>query len=242
MSSFFGELYLRTTRPFLGGEVSDTEAGYLAQVFAAHPPNGPIVDLGCGHGRHAARLQGRMPEGQPVIGIDLDALSLAEREGVFPAVQGDLRALPFQNACLGGALAWYSTLFVFDDPVQKQILSEVARCLKPGALLVCQTSPLERLEQHPTSTFEGPLPDGSTLHEQNRFDPETQRDVGTRQLTMPDGRVLSAQYFIRYYRVPELAQLLESAGFSVRFVHGGLGGEPVTADSADLIVGAERNG
>lgn len=244
-SSFFGELYLRSTRPFLGDEVSDREAEYLAHAFEAHgarTPTGPIVDLGCGHGRHAARLSGRMTNNPAVIGIDVDELSLREREGAFPAIQGDLNALPIKPRSVAGAIAWYSTLFVFDDAVQRAILDEVARVLKPGALLVLQTSPRERLEKSPTSTFAGELPDGSRLEEQNRFNPDSGRDEGFRKLTTPDGRVLSAQYFIRYYRVPELAQLLESRGFTVRWVHGGLGGEPVSADSVDLIMGAERHG
>lgn len=240
-SSFFGELYLRSTRPFLGAEVSDREAEYLAHAFAQVPPGGPVVDLGCGHGRHAARLQGRIPGGHEVIGLELDDLSLREREGEFPAVRADLLQLPFGGGTLGGAFAWYSTLFVFEDAVQRQLLREIARVLRPGALLVFQTSPLERLESAPTGTFDGPLPDGSQLKEENRFDPATGRDVGFRELTTPDGRVLSAQYFIRYYRVPELAQLLENEGFAVRWVHGSLSGEPLSADSADLIMGVQRH-
>ncbi|MBX5481503.1 MAG: class I SAM-dependent methyltransferase [Myxococcaceae bacterium] len=241
---FFGELYLRSTRPFLGDRLSDREAGYLAHAFGsvAGLPPGPILDLGCGHGRHVARLQGRVAGGRPVVGIDFDRHSLRSREGAFPAVRGDLRALPFATRSAGGAYAWYSTLFVFDDPVQRAILAEVARVLRPGAPLILQTLPRERLERNPTSTWAGELPDGSRLEEQNRFDPDTGRDEGIRKLTTPDGRVLSAHYFIRYYRVAELQDLLSDAGFTVRWIHGGLGGEPVTAESADLIMGVERNG
>ena len=52
------------------------------------------------------------------------------------------------------------------------------------------------------------------------------------------GRVLSGRYAIRYYRLEELTQLLESTGFSVDWVHGGLEGEPASESSVDLIVGA----
>ncbi len=238
---FFGELYLRSTRPFLGDEVSATEAAYLAHAFEHHPPEGPVVDLGCGHGRHAARLQGVLP-GVEVFGLELDPLSLREREGTFPALRADLRRLPFGAESLGGAFAWYSTLFVFEDPEQRVILRELARCLKKRALLVLQTSPLERLLRSPTARFEGKLPDGSVLRETSRFDASRSRDEGHRELTTPDGRVLSAPYFIRYYRVPELSELLASVGFSVQWVHGGLDGQAPDATSPDLIMGAARNG
>ena len=241
---FFGELYLRSTRPFLPDRVSEEEAAYLARVFSGGPGGlkGPVADLGCGHGRHAARLQGKLPGGTAVVGIDLDALSFREREGPFPAVRGDLRRLPFREGSLGGAFAWYSTLFVFEEAEQREILREIARCLAKGALLVVQTSPLERLEREPVAAFDGELPDGSRLRETSRFDPESGRDRGVRELFTPDGRVLSAEYFIRYYRVPELAELMSSEGFTVRWVHGGLDGRAPDETSADLIMGAERNG
>ncbi len=241
-SPFFGELYLRSTRSFLGPALSEREAEYLVRAFADSVTPGPVLDLGCGHGRHASRMQGRLSGGRAVIGIELDALSLAEREGAFPAVRGDLQALPFRTGSVGGAFAWYSTLFVFDETITRRILREVARCLAPGAWLIAQTSPRERFEQNPTARFEGTLPDGSRLREQSRFDPESGRDEGFRELQTPDGRVLSAQYFIRYYRAPELAELLKSEGFTVRWVHGGLDGEPPDPRSTDLIMGVQRNG
>jgi SAM-dependent methyltransferase len=241
-SPFFGELYLRSTRPFLGDAVSEREAEYLARAFSEAGVQGPVVDLGCGHGRHAARLQGRLPGGGPVVGLDLDDLSFREREGGFPGVRADLRQMPFRDASLCGAFAWYSTLFVFEDAEQRRVLREVARCLRPGALLVVQTSPRERLERAPTAVYEGQLPDGSHLRERSRFDADSGRDIGVRELTTPDGRVLSAHYFIRYYRLPELAELLASEGFVVRWVHGGLDGQALDDDSADLIMGVARNG
>jgi hypothetical protein len=56
---------------------------------------------------------------------------------------------------------------------------------------------------------------------------------------MPDGRVLSGRYAIRYYPLADLIQLLEFTGFSMRWVHGGLEWEQPSGTSTDLIVGAE---
>ncbi|MDY7232850.1 class I SAM-dependent methyltransferase [Hyalangium rubrum] len=237
--SFFGELYLRSTLPFLAPEVTTREVAYLQRCFSGLAPSGPIVDLGCGHGRHAAPLNTSGPLAGRVIGLELDAYSLSHRAPGFPAVRGDLRALPFQPRSLAGAYAWYSTLFAFSDMEHRVILQEIARCLKPGGLLVLQTVPYERLSEQPSAAFQRSLPDGSQLEEESRFDSATGRDHGRRQLTLPDGRVLSGAYAIRYYPLAELVQLLESTGLAPKWVHGGLAGEPLSSASTDLIVGAE---
>jgi SAM-dependent methyltransferase len=240
VEGFFGELYLRSTLPFLSAEVTAREVAYLARELGPRAPRGPVVDLGCGHGRHAAALNAAGPLAGRVIGLERDALSLAERLPGFPAVRGDLRTLPFAGGALSGAYAWYSSLFVFSDAEHAALLREVARVLRPGAPLVLQTVPWERLAAAPEAAFQQRLPDGSVLEERSRFDPASGRDHGQRRLSVPDGRVLSGTYAIRYYPLADLKQLLESAGFSVAWVHGGLAGEPLSSTSTDLILGAER--
>ncbi|QSQ15568.1 class I SAM-dependent methyltransferase [Myxococcus landrumensis] len=235
---FFGELYLRSTLPFLSEAVTAREADYLARAFADAPVAGPIADLGCGHGRHASRLNVSGPLAQRIIGLEKDALSLSMRRRGFPVVRGDLRALPFQDGTLAGAYAWYSTLFAFTDEEHVAILRELARAMKRGGRLVFHSVPHERLAASPRAAFQRTLPDGGVLEEESQFDVSTGRDVGRRTLTLKDGRVLSACYSIRYYPLAELAGLLESTGFSITWVHGGLDGEPLTQLSADLIVGA----
>jgi len=238
--SFFGELYLRSTLPLLSETVTASEVEYLARSFADLPGPEPVVDLGCGHGRHASRLNASGSLAGRIIGLELDALSLSMRRPGFPAVQGDLRALPFRSASLAGAYAWYSTLFAFTDEEHIHILREVARVLRPGGRLVFQTVPYERLAESPGAAFRQTLPDGSVLEEQSRFDAVTGRDMGQRTLSLPTGRRLTASYSLRYYPLAELIRLLECTGFSTAWVHGGLDGEPPSPRAADLIVAAER--
>lgn len=237
--SFFGELYLRSTRPFLSPKVTTREVAYLERCFTRLTLPGPIVDLGCGHGRHAAPLNTSGPLSGRVVGLELDPYSLEHRAPGFPVVRGDLRALPFRTGSLAGAYAWYSTLFAFSDVEHRVILQEITRCLQPGGLLVLQTVPYERASSQPSEAFQYTLPDGSVLEEETRFDAATQRDHGQRRLTLPEGRVLSGAYAIRYYPLAELTQLLESTGLSVKWTHGSLDGEPLSSASTDLIVGAE---
>lgn len=232
--AFFGELYLRSTRPLLDAPRTLAEVEYLAACVGNV---GRVLDLGCGHGRHAAALAARRV---PVVGVERDERSLAEREGPFLAVRGDLRELPFAPGCFGGAFAWYSTLFIFEDAVNQSVLQGIHRVMKPGGVLVVHTVPYEHLVQSPGARFERTLPDGSRLEEESAFDPGTGRDTARRTLTEPGGRTLSATYFVRYYPRAQLVQLFESSGFSIRWLHGSARGEPLSDDSRELILGATR--
>lgn len=233
---FFGELYYRSTLPFFDSATTSAEVGYLENVFARRP--GALLDLGCGHGRHASVLAQR--SSRTVIGVDFDPLALGEALPGFLRVRGDLLALPFRDDSVGDAYAWYSTLFGMARELHVPMLKQVHRVLAPDARLVLQTIPVERLLDQPTATYDGELPDGSVLHEESRFDQKTFTDHGFRRLHMLDGRVLSAPYAIAYYPADELVQLLESTGFSVEWVHGALDASPLSPTSRDLILGAKK--
>lgn len=240
MGDFFGELYLRSTVPFLSPEVTAREVDCLARLFSAHGAReGPVLDLGCGHGRHLG-LASKL--GRAVIGVEKDARSLALLTGGAAVARADLRALPFRTGAAGGAFAWYSTLFGFgSDEAHAALLREVARALRPGALLVAHTAPYERFAASPAARFQRTLPDGARLEEESAFDPATGLDRSRRTLWLPDGRVLSGENTIRYYRLTELEGLLRGAGLQPVVAYGGLEGERPSPDASDLIVGAIRS-
>jgi len=95
---FFGEDYLRIYAPFLPPEKSAQEVEEIINLLNL-PPASRILDLCCGHGRHAIPLA---QQGYRVSGLDLSELFLqqAEREAESLSVeiswiQGDMRELPF---------------------------------------------------------------------------------------------------------------------------------------------------
>ncbi len=236
-SPFFGELYLRSTRPFLDPKITAAELDYLEARLLELKLEGPVLDYGCGHGRH---LGAGLRTGRTTFGMDRDHPSLCEALPIAPVVRGDFFAPPFRSGSLAGIWAWYNSVFTFDDPQIRALFSQLARLLKPGGLLLLHTLPREKLSNDPTSHFNGQLPDGSHLIEDVAFDEASGRDRGRRTLTLPDGRVLAADYFIRYFFKGELEALLEGVGFRTIFVHGALDASPLTGHSADLILGAQR--
>jgi SAM-dependent methyltransferase len=178
--------------------------------------------------------------GRTVLGLDNDAPSLRERPPGLTVVQADIRTLPFRDESLAGGYAWYSTLFVFaDDPVHQRLLRELRRTVQRGGRFIFQSVPYERLATSPRAQFQKTLPDGSELSESSEFNPSTGLDTGTRTLRLPDGRVLSGTYRIRYHPLKDLVAMFEAAGFRFLWAHGGLDGRPLESDSHDLILGVD---
>ncbi len=235
---FFGELYRETTRPFLTDAMTRAEVAYLREHLS-DAPAGPVLDLGCGHGRH---LKGLALDGTVTwLGIDRDEAGLQEVLARCPAVLGDLASLPFQTGSLGACFAWYSTLSLFEDDDLARVLASVRRVLRPGGLLITQGVPKAHAAGRAAEVFRQTLPDGRRLEDECSWDPTTRRDKGRRTLFRTDGTVLSAEYFVRCFEPEEWTERLERAGFAPRWVHGGVVETQFTPRSRELIVGAQRD-
>lgn len=106
---------------------------FAEQVGAAG--GGPVADLGCGPGRIAGHLAGL---GLDVSGIDLSPrmVEVARREHpAVPFAVGSMLDLPFADAELAGAVAWYSIIHVPQDE-QDALFGEFARVVRPAGRLL----------------------------------------------------------------------------------------------------------
>jgi len=92
-----------------------------------------LLDLACGGGLTAPHV----PAGYRHVGLDIteSALREARRHGVVP-VRGDIRRLPYADGCAEVVVAGEVFEHVDDLPT---VVAEIARVLKPGGLLVCDT-------------------------------------------------------------------------------------------------------
>lgn len=106
-------------------------------------PGADSIDIGCGGGANLGRLLDLCPQGH-VTGIDYSPTSVATslhvnrnavRKGRCDVQQGDVSALPLENAMFDLACA-FETIYFWPDV--EQGFREVWRILKPGGMfMVC---------------------------------------------------------------------------------------------------------
>ena len=100
----------------------------LAQV------HGTVLDIGCGNGRFITRLHRDRPDLR-VVGTDISAGIL--HDVPRPVAVADAQALPFADQAADAVLALHMLYHVQDIPAA---INELARVMKPGALLLASTN------------------------------------------------------------------------------------------------------
>jgi SAM-dependent methyltransferase len=106
---------------------------YATAAHALRRPDGPVLDLGCGAG-HDLRLLATA--GMTAVGVDPSVVLLSEARSRIGAGACLVRAvgesLPFTDRALAGCRVERVLIHVTDPRV---VLTEIARCLRSGALL-----------------------------------------------------------------------------------------------------------
>ncbi len=242
---YYGALYLDTVEDLLTPRLSALEVERIAALLALSPGD-RVLDLACGHGRHARPMAARA---RTVVGLDRSAAYLARSGAAGGAgpraprlVRADVRALPFRTGAFDAVYSWYASLFMFDDAANATCLAEAARVTRPGGrVLVHHANPL-RLALDPRDASRRILPDGSRVEEESEFDARTGVDRCRRVLTRPSGAVLAGTAELRYYKPSEWTTLVERAGLRILELTSttGAGGRPPGLDAPDLIALLEK--
>ena len=135
---YFEQAYLKRWSSGPPSPAAHAEAADLLALLSP-PPELPLLDVGCGHGRYAMALASH---GRRVIGLDASRalLQLAARQGTTtPApprwVRGDMRGLPLARM-FGGAVLLDSFGFFDADDQNACVLLELRRVLVPKGRLV----------------------------------------------------------------------------------------------------------
>jgi SAM-dependent methyltransferase len=229
----------------LGLDRASHEVDFMLQALDL-PPAAQVLDLACGHGRHAIELARR---GYAVTGLDRSrallakAVELSGEAGVrVEWVQEDMRAIPETWAArFDGVINVFTSWGYFEaDAENEQVLQGVARALKLAGRLFLDTINHERLMRQfrPRSWTEGP--DGSLALDASEFDPLRGRVETTRRIILPDGSRHHRRISVRLYTLAEVRNMLDRCGLRVLTAYGDFAGGPYTIDSPRTIVVAER--
>jgi ubiquinone/menaquinone biosynthesis C-methylase UbiE len=192
------------------------------------PPASRVIDIGCGHGRHAIALAER---GLDVIGLDF-AVTLLDRARHLTAgagaqvrwIRGDMRRLPFRSGCAGAAIVMDAFGFFDTEDEHEAVLREAARVLMTGGHLALKV------------VNGGPVLDA--FRERDREEGDGTVVSVSRTLTLDPPRLTERirvsgshghgeyERCQRLYRAEELCAAFEHAGFAIAGVFARSDGTP----------------
>lgn len=172
---------------------------------------GPVLDAGCGAGRHLAALVAR---GCPAYGLDL-SLELLTAAARRPGLAGrllraDLRAPPLAAGGWGAVLCLFAVFGYLDDDGNAALLAALARLLAPGGWLVLDQPDPEALRRELRAEGERMTPGGWRVRERRRL--AGQRVEKTVLAVPPAGLPCHWRESLRLYTMGELAALAQAAG------------------------------
>jgi len=129
------ELYVEQLADILDEmPIEQAVLGLFCQLVRESGNGVEVADVGCGTGRLAPYLssQGLAPHG---VDLSPEMIRVARRDyPEHPFELSDLRALPFEDGSMAGAVGWYSLMYLSaaDRP---DAFGELARVTKPGGYL-----------------------------------------------------------------------------------------------------------
>lgn len=127
---WFGPLYEELYAHRESGEARRQVEALLAHCGALE---GPVLDAGCGAGRHLQVLRDLRME---AVGADLSAHLLGSAVKAGPVVRCDLFQAPFRDGAFALVACFFTGFGYFEDKVQdEQFFAELARTVRPGGWL-----------------------------------------------------------------------------------------------------------
>jgi SAM-dependent methyltransferase len=234
--SWFGDEYLELY-PHRDLESARREVAFALRHLPADPS--PMLDLCCGSGRHSFCLEER---GIDPFGLDYSApqLELArENLARLRLVRGDMRALPFSDGAFSSVVNFFTSFGYFvAESDNAEVVSEIARVLRPGGRVLCDTFGLE----HVVSRL---VPEERRTREGGEYRIRRSWNPGTRRVEKEievrrGGSSATFRESVRGYSPTELERLFEQAGLDVESVWGDFEGGPVGCDSPRLILLARK--
>ncbi|MGB6837182.1 MAG: methyltransferase domain-containing protein [Dehalococcoidia bacterium] len=209
-------------------------------------PGSRVLDLCCGHGRHATELARR---GYQVTGVDLSARALrrarrAAREAGADIhwQRCDMREIAFEEEFDAVINMFSSFGYLESDEEDRLVLERVRAALRPGGRFLVDFINRDWVIRRYQARDWRRAPDGSTLLLERRWDPPTGRNLEEITLIGPEGSRRRYRMQLRMYAATELAAMLASVGLTVRRIWGGFDGSELTLDSVRVIVLAEKAG
>ena len=208
----------------------------------ALPVAARILDVPCGQGRHSHLLA---EAGYDVDGLDYsrDLLTVARRRGVGPNLrytQGDMRRLPARwSGRFDAVLNLFTSFGFFVHPAEDaRVISEFARVLKPGGMLVWHGGSRDGVMARFLSR-DWWTSDKTLFAQEREFDPLS--GLLTVRSTWTRGKQRgSREHSIRLYTASRLAELFNQSGLVVENAYEAFSDKPLRRTSSEMMLVARK--
>jgi SAM-dependent methyltransferase len=218
---------------------TSAEADFLEKILAPRP-NCRLLDVPCGHGRHAIELARR---GHRLSGVDLSEEFLARARssaGTLPVefLHRDMRDLPW-SAEFDGAFCFGNSFGYLDAAEAEIFLRAVAKALKPGGRFAIETGMAAEsiLASLPARRWHR-IGQTFMLSEALYHPLEGRLDI---QYTFLNGSEVDSRPSSSYVlTLSQIRRMMEHAGFVEIQAYNGIDGQPYGFGSPRLIIAAAR--
>lgn len=200
-----------------------------------------ILDLACGHGRHANRLAKR---GHNVTGIDIMSgfLEIAREDAKKLKVSAkyirkDMRDINYTNE-FDIILLLFTSFGYFNDEDNKLVLMNIFKALKRGGCLCfdIHNRDVTAKNMRPYNVIEK---EGNFQIDRNTIDSERGLWIN-RRVIIRNGVRKDSPFFIRLYNPNEIRYLLSDTGFADISFYCDWEGNPVSINSGKMITVARK--
>lgn len=251
---WFEEWFDHPGYPVLYAHRDQTEADawidtLVTRVFTARSLAGPILDCGCGHGRHSRRLA---DFGIPTVGLDLSASSISAAQHHTATrphlsfVRGDVRDLVhlFPHNHFAAALSLFTSFGYLSTPEEDlHVLRQIHSVLQPGGQFVLDYlhAPHVRSRLVPAEIIRktGTMNDVWTFSiARSEARGGFVKAIEIEHNGQPAGRF---EEFVRAYRPDELIALLGETGWTPTVIAGDYDLGPLAPDAPRCIIVAEKS-
>jgi len=224
----------------------EKEAEVLADLIASKlsPENyNPLLDLGCGRGRHSIKLAQR---GFEVTGVDLSpraisqARNKAEKLGIdsIQFTEGDMRE-PL-DLTFNTIVNLFTTFGYFEqDSQNRAVLDSVSTMLNPDGIFV-----LDFLNAYAVKKSIIPRDEGSIDGKTFTISREIKKDMVHKTITFTNGHNESKKFEeqVKLYDKNWFEEELAKRNFSIKHMYGSYDGEQFNPENSPrLIIFAQKN-
>jgi SAM-dependent methyltransferase len=241
----FGPGYLLQYQPMLSHAKTVEQVDFVERVLALKR-SARVLDMPCGHGRHAIELAKR---GYVMVGVDINSFFLqkaeqkAQQAHVSLTLQKkDMREVSFDRE-FDAALNLFTSIGYFDsDADDEGIFGRFSCSLKNGGSLLLDFINRDHLVRTFRPCWERELLDGSMLISEPEYDLVLGRCRIRRRIVNKSGAgfQILTNLLYRMYTPTELIKMARKSGLRFREAYGDFSGDALTIDSERAILIFEK--